>query len=98
MEIGLVIDDYEAGTRDREIALYDLGQFSLQMMVAAADLGIGSGHSAVADPPSAHEQRLERTAVSRSGCRFWRPDRTPATPCRSTWGPRAGSRRGTGSC
>jgi nitroreductase len=47
--IGLVIDDYEAGTRDREIALYDLGQTSLQMMVAAADLGIGSGHSAVGD-------------------------------------------------
>ena len=35
--------------REREIALYDLGQASLQMMVAAADLGIGSGHSAVGD-------------------------------------------------
>lgn len=46
--IGLVIDEY-GETRDREIALYDLGQASLQMMVAAADLGIGSGHSAVAD-------------------------------------------------
>ena len=47
--VGLVIDDFEAGSRDREIALYDLGQASLQMMVAAADLGIGSGHSAVGD-------------------------------------------------
>jgi nitroreductase len=28
---------------------YDLGQASLQMMVVAADLGIGSGHSAVGD-------------------------------------------------
>jgi nitroreductase len=28
---------------------YDLGQASLAMMIAAADLGIGSGHSAVAD-------------------------------------------------
>ncbi len=28
---------------------YDLGQVSISIMVAAADLGIGSGHSAVAD-------------------------------------------------
>ncbi len=45
--VGIVIDDYEG--RDREIALYDLGQASLQMMVTAADLGIGSGHSSVGD-------------------------------------------------
>lgn len=47
--VGLVIDEFEPGSRDREIALYDLGQASLQMMVAAADLGVGSGHSAVGD-------------------------------------------------
>lgn len=46
--IGLVIDDYQEA-REREIAAYDLGQASLQMMLAAADLGIGSGHSAVGD-------------------------------------------------
>jgi len=46
--IGLVTDDFEEA-REREIAAYDLGQASLQMMLAAADLGIGSGHSAVAD-------------------------------------------------
>lgn len=46
--IGLVTDDLQS-PREREIAAYDLGQASLQMMVAAADLGIGSGHSAVAD-------------------------------------------------
>jgi nitroreductase len=28
---------------------YDLGQATMQIMLAAADLGIGSGHSAVAD-------------------------------------------------
>jgi nitroreductase len=28
---------------------YDLGQVTMNMMLAAADLGIGSGHSAVAD-------------------------------------------------
>jgi nitroreductase len=29
--------------RDREIAEYDLGQATMQMMIAAADLGIGTG-------------------------------------------------------
>jgi nitroreductase len=53
--VGLVIDDFEQGTRDREIAAYDLGQASLQMMVAAADLGIGSGHSAVGDQDLARQ-------------------------------------------
>jgi nitroreductase len=46
--VGLVIDEFE-GSREREIAAYDLGQASLQMMLAAADMGIGSGHSAVGD-------------------------------------------------
>lgn len=46
--VGLVTDDYQ-DAREREIAAYDLGQASLQMMLAAADLGIGSGHSAVGD-------------------------------------------------
>jgi nitroreductase len=50
--IGLVIEDYD-NDRDRDIAAYDLGQASLQMMLAAADLGIGSGHSAVGDQPLA---------------------------------------------
>jgi nitroreductase len=44
----IVIDD-EPDQRAREIARYDIGQASLQMMVAAADLGIGSGHSSVGD-------------------------------------------------
>jgi nitroreductase len=34
---------------------YDAGQASLQMMVAAADLGIGSGHSAVGDQERARK-------------------------------------------
>jgi nitroreductase len=33
----------------RERAQYDVGQATMQMMIAAADLGIGSGHSAVGD-------------------------------------------------
>ena len=35
--------------RERETALYDLGQATAAMQLAAADLGIGSGHSAIGD-------------------------------------------------
>jgi nitroreductase len=35
--------------RERETVRYDLGQATTSMMLAAADQGIGSGHSAVAD-------------------------------------------------
>jgi nitroreductase len=35
--------------RQRDLLMYDLGQATAQMMLAAADLGIGSGHSAVLD-------------------------------------------------
>lgn len=34
---------------------YDLGQATMAMMIAAADLGIGSGHAAVADQAKARE-------------------------------------------
>jgi nitroreductase len=46
--IAIVVDE-DAEPRMREITLYDIGQATLQMMVAAADLGIGSGHSSVGD-------------------------------------------------
>jgi nitroreductase len=35
--------------RRREGLRYDLGQATMSMMIAAADLGIGSGHASVAD-------------------------------------------------
>jgi nitroreductase len=35
--------------REKAIANYDLGQATMSIMIAAADLGIGSGHSAVGD-------------------------------------------------
>jgi nitroreductase len=35
--------------QSRERALYDLGQATMSIMLAAADLGIGSGHTAVTD-------------------------------------------------
>jgi len=53
--VGLVIDDFDPDSRERSLALYDLGQATLQMMVAAADLGIGSGHSSVGDQDLARE-------------------------------------------
>jgi nitroreductase len=36
-------------TRSRDLVQYDLGQATMSIMVAAADLGIGSAHSAVSD-------------------------------------------------
>jgi len=35
--------------REKAITNYDLGQATMSIMIAAADLGIGSGHSAVGD-------------------------------------------------
>jgi nitroreductase len=35
--------------RQREILEYDLGQATMSLMIAAADLGVGSGHAAVFD-------------------------------------------------
>jgi len=39
----------------RDWVQYDLGQATMLMMLAAADLGIGSGHSAVSDQDLARE-------------------------------------------
>src|SRR5512135_1720852 len=39
--------------RQRDFMHYDLGQATTNMMLAAVDLGIGSGHSAVADQQQA---------------------------------------------
>ncbi|HWE59237.1 MAG TPA: nitroreductase family protein [Solirubrobacteraceae bacterium] len=81
--VGLVIDDFELGSRDREIALYDLGQASLQMMVAAADLGIGSGHSAVGDQDLAREiLGLPPTKILKYVIDFGHPADRPLKPIR----------------
>jgi nitroreductase len=39
--------------RQRDLLQYDFGQATAHMMLAAADLGIGSGHSAVSDQAQA---------------------------------------------
>jgi nitroreductase len=41
------------GERQSELLMYDFGQATAYMMLAAADLGIGSGHSAVSDQQQA---------------------------------------------
>ena len=50
--IALVAREPEGG-RPRDLLMYDLGQATAYMMLAAADLGIGSGHSAVSDQEQA---------------------------------------------
>lgn len=78
--IGLVIDDYQEA-REREIAAYDLGQASLQMMLAAADLGIGSGHSAVGDQDLARRLLgLPETKVLKYVLDFGYPADRPLKP------------------
>jgi len=46
--IAVVIPE-ETEARARERNRFDIGQATMQIMIAAADLGIGSGHSAVGD-------------------------------------------------
>jgi nitroreductase len=50
--VALVIPGFEE-ERQRLTARYDLGQTTMAMMIAAADLGIGAGHSAVGDQEQA---------------------------------------------
>ena len=47
--VALVPADQDA----RDWIFYDMGQATMSMMLAAADLGIGSSHAAVADQPAA---------------------------------------------
>ena len=52
--IALVVPQYDED-RGRLTSRYDLGQATYAMMVAAADLGIGTGHSSVGDQERARE-------------------------------------------
>jgi nitroreductase len=45
----VIVIDEEPTELSKDIVLYDIGQASIQMMIAAADLGIGSGHSSVGE-------------------------------------------------
>jgi nitroreductase len=50
--VAIVLPRFEE-ERQRETALYDIGQATMAMQIAAADLGIGAGHSAVSDQEQA---------------------------------------------
>src|SRR5437868_4443956 len=50
--VALVVKEPE-DARQRDLVMYDLGQVTANIMLAAADLGIGSGHSAVRDQAQA---------------------------------------------
>lgn len=50
--IALVVPE-TAEADERASIAYDLGQATMSMMLAAVDLGIGSGHAAVRDQPEA---------------------------------------------
>ncbi len=52
--VAVVIPD-EQEQRLRELYRYDVGQATAQMMIVAADLGIGSGHSSVGDQDLARQ-------------------------------------------
>ena len=52
--VALVVEDSD-DQRTRERSQYDLGQATMAMMIAAADHGIGSGHSGVEDQAKARE-------------------------------------------
>jgi len=52
--IAMVIPHYD-DDHGRLVSHYDLGQATFAMMVAAADLGIGTGHSSVGDQDMARE-------------------------------------------
>jgi nitroreductase len=43
------------GAREQSLVQYDLGQLTMSVAIAAADLGIGSGHAAVGDQELARE-------------------------------------------
>ena len=65
--IALILPDTgDRGARDR--AQYDLGQATMAMMIAAADLGIGSGHAGVGDQELA--RRLLALPEGRYAARF----------------------------
>jgi nitroreductase len=52
--IALVAPIYDE-PREASLVQYDLGQLTMSIAIAAADLGIGSGHSAVGDQDLARE-------------------------------------------
>ncbi len=79
-----LIGERPSDERRRDSLQYDLGQASAFMMLAAADLGIGSGHAAVGDQAIA--QRVLGFPDEYVCCyllAFGYPDDRPLAPLRS---------------
>jgi nitroreductase len=51
----VVVIPVSPGARDRQLDEFDAGQAVMAMMIAASDLGIGSGHASVGDQPLARK-------------------------------------------
>jgi nitroreductase len=78
--IVLVLPEPES-ERYRTIDQYDLGQATMAMMLAATDLGIGSGHSAIGDQDAC--RRILETPADRTCAymiAFGYPADRPLTP------------------
>jgi nitroreductase len=50
-----IVSPVPAHEIQRDLIQYDIGQATMSMMIAAADLGIGTGHSAAIDQALARE-------------------------------------------
>jgi nitroreductase len=59
-----LVDPSSDDARMRDLIQYDLGQATMSIMLAAADLGIGSAHAGV------HDQELARRLLDVPGNRF----------------------------
>src|SRR5215831_7444303 len=62
--IALVAREPDGG-RGRDLLMYDLGQATVYMMLAAADLGIGSGHSTRSSTGTAGDARAHASGQHR---------------------------------
>lgn len=51
----VLVAPLESDTRQREVIQYDMGQLTMMLMIAAADLGVGTGHSSIQDQELARQ-------------------------------------------
>jgi nitroreductase len=80
----VIVVDTEASEQISAVTYYDIGQATLQMMVVAADLGIGSGHSSVGDQDLARSiLGLPQSKLARYIIDFGYPAARPLKPIKN---------------
>jgi nitroreductase len=80
----VIVVDTEASEQISAVTYYDIGQATLQMMVVAADLGIGSGHSSVGDQDLARSiLGLPQSKLARYIIDFGYPADRPLKPIKN---------------